>query len=78
MFLGLRIIQLDECLSIDQGEYTFDILGHYFGQQVDQIKTLSSPMHYDSNYKKDLVDAIPFDDKHLQLACIKYKGSYRF
>ena len=77
-FLGIRIIQSPDCLSMDQGEYTFDILEHYFGTNVDRIKTLSPPMRYDSDYEKELVDAIPLDPKQLQLACIKYKGSYRF
>ena len=39
-FLGLRIIQSDDCLSIDQGEYTFDILDNYYGKTVDKVKAL--------------------------------------
>ena len=70
-FLGLRIIQSDECLSIDQGEYTFDFLTHYFGLDIDKIKTLSSPMRYDSDYERELFDALPLTPKQLQFACIK-------
>ena len=76
--LGLRIIQSLHCMTIDQGEYTFEILEHYFGQAVDKIKTLSSPMRYDSDYERELFDALPLSPAQLQLACIKYKGSYRF
>ena len=77
-FLGLRIIQSNDCLSIDQGEYTFEFLEHYFGSAVDRVKTLSSPMRYDSDFEKDLVNALPLSPTQLQIVCIKYKGSYRF
>ena len=77
-FLGLRIIQTNDKLSVDQGEYTFEILQHYFGDAVEKIKTLSSPMRYDNDYEKDLIDALPLSPSQLQYACIKYKGSFRF
>ena len=77
-FLGIRIIQSSTCLSLDQAEYTFDILTHYFGLDIDKIKTLNSPMRYDTDYEKELFDALPLTGPQLQLACIKYKGSYRF
>ena len=77
-FLGLRIIQSIHCLTIDQGEYTFGILEHYFGTELDRVKTLSSPMRYDSDFERELHDALPLTPSQLIDACIKYKGSYRF
>ena len=77
-FLGLCIIQSDTCISVDQGEYTFELLEFYFGSDIDKIKTLSSPMRYDSDYEKELYDALPLTPTQLQQACIKYKGGYRF
>ena len=35
-------------------------------------------MRYDSDFEKDLVNAIPLNPKQLQCACIKYKGGFRF
>jgi hypothetical protein len=74
----LHIIQTNDRLSIDQGEYTFSILEHYYGTDIDKIKTLSSPMRYDNDFEKDLLDALPLSPNQLQAACIKYKGSFRF
>ena len=77
-FLGLRIIQSNECISVDQGEYTFGLLQHFWGQDVDKIKTISSPMRYDSEFEKDMFHALPLTEKELEQACITYKGGYRF
>ena len=77
-FLGLRIIQSSECITIDQGEYTFEIIEYYFGTAVDRVKTLSSPMRYDSDYERDLHDALPLSPSQLKIAIVKYKGGYRF
>jgi hypothetical protein len=77
-FLGSRIIQSDTCITIDQGEYTFNLLEYYFGTNVDKVKTLSSPMRYDSDYEKELHDALPLNPTQLKQACIKYKGGFRF
>ena len=77
-FLGIRIIQSDKGISLDQGEYTYDILEYYFGRDVDKVKTLTSPMRYDSAYENELFIAIPLTDKELKECCIQYKGGYRF
>lgn len=77
-FLGLRIIQSNTCISIDQGEYTMDLVKHYFGIDIDKVKTIGSPMRYDSDYEKDMFHALPLTEKEMQQACIDYRGSYRF
>ena len=35
-------------------------------------------MRYDTDYEKELFDALPLTGPQLQQACIKYKGSYYF
>ena len=45
---------------------------------VDKVETLSSLMCYDSDYEKELHDALPLSPTQLQQACIKYKGGFRF
>ena len=54
------------------------MLCHYFGRDVDHVKTIRAPMRYDGNYEKELADAYPLNDKELIQASIKYKGGYRF
>jgi hypothetical protein len=73
-FLGLRIIQSSSGITIDQGEYIFEMLNHYFGWDVDKIKTVSTPMRYDSEFERELYDAIPLSGEELRKAEIKYKG----
>ena len=77
-FLGLRLIQSKHAISIDQGEYVFDLLCHYFGKEVDHVKCIKSPMRYDNDYEKELADAYPLNESGLKEATITYKGSYRF
>ena len=77
-FLGLRIIQSNDSVSLDQGEYIFDLLCHYFGRDVDYVKTNGSPMRDDNDYEKELADAYPLNDEELKQAITTYKGSYRF
>ena len=77
-FLGLRIIQTNDAISIDQGEYVFDMLCHYFGRDVDHVKAIGSPMRYDNAYEQELADAMVLSTSELQKACIQYKGGYRF
>ena len=54
------------------------MLEHYFGDAVDKIKTLRTPMRYDNEYEKELYDALPLPMPTLQKFAIKYKGAYRF
>ena len=77
-FLGLRIIQSNHAISLNQGEYVFDMLCHYFGKEVDHVKTLNAPMRYDGDYEKELADALPLTEAELKKSIVKYKGTYRF
>ena len=77
-FFGIRIIQSDIGISLDQGECVYDMLEYYFGQDVDKVKTISSPMRYDSAFKKELFEAIPLTDVELTACCIEFKGGYCF
>ena len=77
-FLGVRYVQSDHCISLDQAEYTFDMLNHYFGNDVDKVKSLRTPMRYDNDFEKELFDSIPLSTPELETASIKYKGAYRF
>ena len=77
-FLGLRIIQSNHAISIDQGEYVYNMLCHYFGTEVDHVKTINAPMRYDGDYEQELADAYPLSEAELKQAVIKYKSAYRF
>ena len=77
-FLGVRYIQSEHCITLDQAEYTFSLLEHYFGTDVDTVKTIRTPMRYDSEFERELFDALPLPPKALQYNVIKYKGAYRF
>ena len=77
-FLGVRYVQSDSCITLDQAEYTYSMLEHYFGTDVDRIKTLRTPMRYDNEYEKEIYDALPLPPPSLQKFAIKYKGAYRF
>jgi hypothetical protein len=77
-FLGIRIIQSELGISLDQGEYVYEILEYYWGTNLEKIKTLTSPMRYDSAYENELAQALPLTDSELKACCIEYKGSYRF
>lgn len=58
-FLGLQIIQTNIGVSMDQGEYTYELVEHYFGSAVDKLKKLSTPMHYDNDFEFELYESIP-------------------
>jgi hypothetical protein len=77
-FLGIRFIQTDIGISMDQAEYVYDMLEVYFGPSVDKIKTASSPMRSDSELEKELFDSTPLSRQELLEHCITYKGSYRY
>ena len=77
-FLGLHIIQSDLGISIDQAEYTMDLLHHYFGHDVTHIKTQSTTMQYDNNFEMELFEALPLTPSELNACAIEFKGSYRF
>jgi hypothetical protein len=77
-FLGLRIIQSDDCITIDQGEYIYDLLHHYYGDDLDKIKTVTSPMRSDNDFEKELFESPPLSDDELKEFSIKYRGSYRY
>ena len=77
-FLGLRIIQSNDAISIDQGEYVFDMLCHYFGREYSHVKSVKAPMRYDQDYEKELIDAFPFSPAELKDAAVEYNGTFRF
>jgi hypothetical protein len=77
-FLGIRIIQSDQGISLDQGEYIYDMLVTYFGENVDKIKTSATPMRSESDLEQEFHDAIPLSPHELKEYSIKHRGSYRF
>ena len=76
--LGVRYIQSDTCITLDQAAYTCDMLEHYFGSDVERIKTVRTPMRYDTDFEKELFAAVPLPSEELKQFSIKYKGGYRF
>ena len=77
-FLGVRYVQSDYCITLDQADYTFAMLEHYFGMNVDTIKTVKTPMRYDSDFEKELYNALPLPPTALKHYTIKYKGAFRY
>ena len=77
-FLGIRIVQTDHAISIDQSEYIFEALEKYFGQDCEKVKTISTPMRYDNNYERELYEAIPLEANELTQYAINYNGTYRY
>jgi hypothetical protein len=77
-FLSLRIIQTDHAISIDQTDYICNLLRHYFGSDVDIIKTATTPMRTDSNFEKEMTNAIPLTKSELAELIITHKGGYRY
>ena len=77
-FLGMRIIQSDHGISMDQAEYTYEMLQHYFGTDLDKVKTHKTPLPYDKDMEKELRDAIPIQSVDMPQIIARYKGPYRF
>ena len=77
-FLGVRYVQSNHCITLDQAEYTHSMLEHYFGSNVDFVKTIRTPMRYDTDFEKEMYDALPLPPRALQLYSTKYKGAFRF
>ena len=77
-FLGIRIVQTDIAISLDQSEYIFELLRKHFGTTVDHIKTVSTPMRYDNTMEREIFEAIELDDKELLSYALEYNGSYRY
>jgi hypothetical protein len=77
-FLGLWIIQSSLGISIDQGEYIYDMLTTYFGDSVKQIKTVVIPMHSENNLEQEFYDALPLTSEEVNEYAIKHRGTYRF
>ena len=77
-FLGIRFIQSDHGVSMDQAKYNYDLLKHYFGTSVDKVKTHKTPLRYDKDMEKELRDAIPIQKDDMPSIIIKYKGPYQF
>jgi hypothetical protein len=77
-FLSLRIIQTEHAISIDQTDYIMGLLKHFFGNDIEKLKTSTTPMQTDSDFEKEWHLAIPISDSELPSYFKKYKGSYRF
>jgi hypothetical protein len=77
-FLSIRVIQSDHGISLDQGEYIYSLLLHYFGDDIDKIKTARTPMRTDSQFEKELHMATPLSESELVAQILKHKGSPRF
>jgi hypothetical protein len=77
-FLGIRIIQSNQGISLDQGEYIYDMLVTYFGEDIERIKTSATPMRSESDLEQEFHDAIPLTPHELKEYSIKHRGSYRF
>ena len=77
-FLGLRIVQSSHAISIDQGNYIFQALTKYFGSDVDKVKTVSTPMRYDNEFEKELMEAAPLSQAELLQYAKDYRGTYRY
>ena len=77
-FLSLRIIQSDHAISIDQGEYIYDMLLTYYGKDLDRLKTVTTPMRSDSAFERELFESPPLSDSELKEYSLNYKGSFRY
>jgi hypothetical protein len=75
-FLGLRLVQSDQCVTLDQGEYIYDLLYHYYGSDLEQIKMLSSPMRSDNDFELELFESPPLTDTELKEISLQYKGGF--
>ena len=76
-FLGIRIVQSNHAISIDQGEYIFDALETYFGENISSINTVSTPFNYSQDYNRELASSPPLDDIALRDYALEHNGSYR-
>jgi hypothetical protein len=77
-FLGLRVIQTNIGISLDQSLYVYDMLETFFGKNVEFVKSMSTPMRHDTEFEKEMHDAIPLSPSELKEYSLEYKGSYRF
>ena len=74
--LSLCIVQTDHTISLDQGEYIYDLIAAHYGTNVDRIKTVTTPMHSDSAFERELLELMPLTDEELKEYSLKYKGIY--
>ena len=77
-FLSLRIVQTNHAISIDQGEYIFDMLVKYYGRDVERIKTVTTPMRSDSQFERELFESQPLPPDKLREHALQYNGSFRY
>lgn len=77
-FLGMRIIQSNLGISVDQAEYLFDLCYKHFGTGLDKLKTVTTPARYDASYEKEVFEATPLSPEELERFALEYKGNYRF
>ena len=77
-FLNMRIVQSSHGISLDQGTYVYNLVHNYFkAPDLERIKTVTTPLRYDSKYNQELYESTPLSDSELLEASLKYRGSYR-
>jgi hypothetical protein len=64
-FLRMRIIQTNHGTSIDQAEYTYDLLTTYFGKDVDRVKSVITPMRPENDLEQAFFNALPLTQDEL-------------
>ena len=72
------MIQTNHAISIDQGKFIFDLCLKHYGNKIDRIKTLTTPMRSDSQFERELFKAVPLTPEELKEHVLTYKGSYRY
>ena len=65
-FLGMRIIQTDQGISVDQAEYIYDLVFKHYGREIENLKIAPTPSRYDAKYEKDMYESKPLSPQLLQ------------
>lgn len=76
-YLNMRIVQTEDIITLDQGDYVFEMLSSYYGYEIDKIKTCNTPLRADAAFERELYEAIPLTQEELKHYCIQYKGGFR-
>lgn len=77
-FLSLQIIQSDFGISLDQAEYVYNYVTEYFGNDIEKLKMVNTPMRTDANFKKELMESLLLSASELQSASLDHKGGYQY
>ncbi len=77
-FLGMRIIQTEQGISVDQAEYLYDLVFNHYGREIENLKIAPTPSRYDAKFEKDLYESKPLSPQLLKEYSLKYKGGFRY